>query len=129
MAMIEGMDYVVRQVGWLTGDIDALVQCDEDGLYNIYVNENLSPEAAREAVSHELAHIKRDDMFNPLPIIAVEGLRREKKRTADPGEPESQDWLLAWAHRALAMLGKPQRRRRKGNLPEDDPFLPRPFWR
>ena len=57
--MIEGMDYVVRPVGWLTGDIHAMVRCDEDGVYNIYVNENLSPEARDEAVSHELAHIER----------------------------------------------------------------------
>lgn len=77
MAMIEGMDYVVRLVGWLTGDIDALVQCDEDGLYIIFINENLAPEAARKAMSHELEHIERDDMFNPLPISAVESLRLE----------------------------------------------------
>ena len=72
--LIEGMDYTVRLVPWLSGDIPAMVTPDKDGHCSIYINENLSHEARLEALKHELRHIERDDFYNAAPIEAVEGL-------------------------------------------------------
>ncbi len=37
---------------------------DEDGNFNIYINECLSEEAKRKSLDHETLHIKRDDFIS-----------------------------------------------------------------
>ncbi len=43
--------------------VNAVVLVDENGDYNIYVNENLSFEEARRAYKHEIEHIRRKHLF------------------------------------------------------------------
>lgn len=64
-------EYIVRIVP-LPGCVNGVVRLSEDGFYNVYINANLSPEAQRRAVLHELRHIARDDFYNALPIEEVE---------------------------------------------------------
>lgn len=34
---------------------------DSEGNYNVYINENMSPEMQRKTYNHEITHIKRND--------------------------------------------------------------------
>ena len=47
--------------------VKAFTKQDEDGTYNIYVNDLLSEEAAREALEHEYDHIVNDDLIKEIP--------------------------------------------------------------
>lgn len=43
-----------------------------DGCYNIYINAKLSLEMQRAALTHELAHVERDDIYRtdePLSVV------------------------------------------------------------
>ncbi len=71
MKLCEG-EYSVYLVPF-PGSLAAAVRLSEDGTYpSIYINIQLSPEARRRALSHELNHIDQDDFYNDLPIEAVE---------------------------------------------------------
>ncbi len=41
----------------------AMTILDENGDYNIYVNQDLSPEALENALCHEMLHINRGDFL------------------------------------------------------------------
>lgn len=41
----------------------AMTILDENGDYNIYINQDLSPAALENAMRHEMLHIKRGDFF------------------------------------------------------------------
>jgi len=69
--LIEGMDYVVRMMS-LPGDIHAAVTFDNDGRANIYVNTDMSPEAQRRALDHEMTHVARDDLYSHMTIRDAE---------------------------------------------------------
>ena len=57
----------------------------QDGHYNIYINENLSEAAQREALEHELRHVEGGDFEPEKPLEAVELYAAAKKET--PLEP------------------------------------------
>ena len=65
--------YTVRLVK-LPGDIHGAVRLSEDGFINIYINDQLSPDAQRKAFEHELRHISNNDFYNDKPIQEIEGL-------------------------------------------------------
>ena len=65
------IDFAVRMVN-LPGAIRGAVRMSDDGFMNIYINDNLSPEAKQATLEHELNHIKRDDFYNGKPIEDVE---------------------------------------------------------
>ena len=64
-------EYVVRLIN-LPGDIKGVVRLSDDGFANIYINDQLSPEARRLAFEHETRHIDRDDFYNSEPIQKIE---------------------------------------------------------
>lgn len=68
--MIDG-EYAVRLVK-LPGDVRGVVRLSEDGFANIYINDQLSPEARRMTFEHERTHIESDDFYNSKPIQDIE---------------------------------------------------------
>ena len=69
--MIDG-EYIVRMVN-LPGDIHGAVRLSEDGFANIYINDQLSPQARKKAFDHETKHIANDDFYNDKAINEIEG--------------------------------------------------------
>ena len=65
-------DEAVRMVN-LPGTIHGAVRISEDGFANIYINDQLSPQARRKAYDHERKHIDNDDFYNDEPIQKIEG--------------------------------------------------------
>ena len=70
--MIDG-EYAVRLLN-LPGDVSGVVRLSEDGFANIYINDQLSPQAKRKAFDHEARHIDNDDFFSEKPIQEIEGI-------------------------------------------------------
>lgn len=64
-------EYVVRLVN-LPGDIGGAVRLSEDGFANIYINDQLSDKAKKEAYIHEAMHMKNNDFYNDRPISEIE---------------------------------------------------------
>lgn len=48
---------------------------DGNGFYNVYINAKLSEEAQKQALEHELTHIKRNDFYSFEPIQAIENFK------------------------------------------------------
>lgn len=69
--MIDG-EFVVRLVN-LPGDIGGAVRLSDDGFANIYINDQMSPNARRKAFDHEMRHIENNDFYNDKPIQEIEG--------------------------------------------------------
>jgi hypothetical protein len=69
--MIDG-EFIVRMIN-LPGDIHGAVRLSEDGFANIYINDQLAPDARRRAFDHEMKHIINGDFYNGKPIQEVEG--------------------------------------------------------
>ncbi len=55
------MDEIFTRLIKLPTRIKGYTAIDNDGNYNIYLNENLSSEQQRLTYLHEMAHIKRGD--------------------------------------------------------------------
>lgn len=72
MKFYEG-EYAVRMVPF-PGDIYGCVKLTRDGtdFPNIYINDQLSPDARRRAYDHEMRHLENDDFYNDRPIDDVE---------------------------------------------------------
>ena len=68
--MIDG-EYAVRLLN-LPGDVSGVVRLSEDGFANIYINDQLSPQAKRMAFDHEARHIENDDFYNSESIRDIE---------------------------------------------------------
>lgn len=45
---------------------------DEDGIYNVYVNDDLDPDAQDRAIQHELEHIRRGHLESDRPVADLE---------------------------------------------------------
>ena len=56
------------------GDIHGVVKLTQDGTNypNVYINDQLSPQARRRAFLHEMGHLENDDFYNGKPIDEVE---------------------------------------------------------
>ena len=52
--------------------VHGLVTPNDDGTYNIYLNENLPEEARRRYLSQELAHISGDHLYDDRPVEELE---------------------------------------------------------
>lgn len=135
MTLIEGSDYIIRSVPWLTGDLPALVSVDEDGFYSIYVNDALCPQAQREAADHELQHITRDDFFNDLSIRVVEGQavpepvgKAETKPTPEEIEAALRAWAAEWVRLKIAEIENRGKRKKRRRPADDDAPLPPAIW-
>lgn len=69
--MLTDGDYCVRMIG-LPGDIGGATRLSEGDYANVYINDQLSPQAKRRVFLHEIRHIERNDFFNGLSIEEVE---------------------------------------------------------
>jgi len=72
MKLLEG-EYAVRMVNF-PGDMHGCVRLTSDGseFPNIYINDQLAPEAKRKAFDHEIRHLENDDFYNDRTIQEVE---------------------------------------------------------
>lgn len=52
--------------------IKAFVLPDEEGDYNIYINEYLSEDAKRKSLAHELRHIAQGDCYSDKSAREIE---------------------------------------------------------
>lgn len=66
------MENEIVRLAPLPPKVNAVVLVDENGDYNIYVNENLSYDEARRAYKHELEHIRRNHLFVDKSVEACE---------------------------------------------------------
>ena len=58
--LIEGVDYLIRQLGGLNSKIKGFICEDADGVYNIYVNKDHTREQQMQTIKHELEHIENE---------------------------------------------------------------------
>lgn len=140
--LIEGMDYTVRLAPWLTGDVPALVSEDEDGHYNIYINEKLAPHAKLESYLHEIEHCEKNDFHSDrtiyevehaaLPVIPVAEeppVEVTNRATAEEVDAALRAWAQEWVRQKVAEIEA--QARRKPRFPPrgwDDPDLPPPIF-
>lgn len=66
------MENEIVRLAPLPPKVNAVVLVDENGDYNIYVNEKLSFEEARRAYKHEIEHIRKNHLFVDKPVEACE---------------------------------------------------------
>lgn len=66
------MENEIVRLAPLPPRVNAVVLVDENGDYNIYVNQCLSFEEARRAYKHELEHIRKNHLFIDKPVEKCE---------------------------------------------------------
>jgi hypothetical protein len=64
-------DYFVRYIT-LPPKVPAAVVCNNDGTFDIYINELLSDAQREKALKHEIDHIKEDHFYSDQPIGELE---------------------------------------------------------
>lgn len=64
-------DYIIRYI-WFPSRVKALTTIDEDGRYNIYVNESLCFNQQQITIRHELEHIKNGDFDSYCDVAELE---------------------------------------------------------
>lgn len=62
-----GTNIFVRMIP-LPKAIRAVVLPNDDGTFDIYINETLPEEIQNKALEHELEHIRRDHLYNDDPV-------------------------------------------------------------
>lgn len=67
------MGEVFVRIKKLPYHIRAFVMPDEEGDYNVYINEHLSEEAQKEALAHEMRHIATGDCYSVSEVCRLEG--------------------------------------------------------
>ena len=70
--MGDAMDDVIIRVIPLPDRTRGLVLDDENGDYNIYVNDSLAYEEQRNTVNHELTHIRRNHLHCDIDVMTAE---------------------------------------------------------
>lgn len=64
-------DFCVRIMD-LPPSVKGVLQFDETGFANIYINAHMSSDEQKKALKHELEHLKRNDAYNTDSISAIE---------------------------------------------------------
>ena len=54
------MEYCIRYID-LPLNVKGMTVEDDNGFFNVYINQNLSVEQQEDAIRHELTHINRGD--------------------------------------------------------------------
>ena len=60
-------DIIVRHVDMPTA-VRGMTTLDEDGNYNVYINDRLSHDMRVETFKHEMMHVERDDHHRHIGI-------------------------------------------------------------
>ena len=58
----------VRLIRFPSTAVRAVTLPNDDGTFDIYINERLPEELRREALEHELKHIRKDHFYNDDPV-------------------------------------------------------------
>lgn len=66
------MEHEILRLAPLPARVNAVTVVDNNGDFNIYVNEALSIEEQRRAYKHELEHIRRNHLFVNMPVAECE---------------------------------------------------------
>lgn len=66
------MEHEILRLAPLPARVNAVTVVDDNGDFNIYVNENLSIEEQRRAYKHELEHIRQNHLFINKPVEECE---------------------------------------------------------
>lgn len=78
--MIEGQDYFVRRVRFPNTANWAAVTPNDDGTFDIYINDALDDEKQVAAFLHELAHLERDHFYVCACAAACERQIEDRKK-------------------------------------------------
>ena len=68
-------EVIVRTIDMPT-DIKGMTILDEDGNYNIYINDRLSYDMRLQVYEHELTHVGRSDHYRDIDIQLKENIER-----------------------------------------------------
>ena len=122
-------EIIVRQVDMPT-DIKGMTVLDDDGNYNIYINDRLSHDMREKVYQHELTHIERGDHYRdanifeketfpvtaptiankaPKPVLTDE---ERRKRRADRRFKEMMRAIRAERHELWLNMNFPRQRKR-----------------
>lgn len=66
------MEHEILRLAPLPARVNAVTVVDDNGDFNIYVNEQLSIEEQRRAYKHELEHIRQNHLFINKPVEECE---------------------------------------------------------
>ena len=69
--LIENQDYVIRYVPFPNCGVDGAVISHPD-LPCIYINSRVCPKRQREALLHELDHLKNEDLYSDVSAAEIE---------------------------------------------------------
>lgn len=58
----------VRLIRFPSTAVRAVTLPNDDGTFDIYINERLPEELRQEALEHELKHIRKDHFYNDDPV-------------------------------------------------------------
>lgn len=64
-------DIYVRYVA-LPYKTEAVVLPNDDTTFDIYINTQISQKKQKEALKHEIRHIKKDHLYNEDPVVINE---------------------------------------------------------
>lgn len=81
---------IIRVVKFPTNSAKAFYLVDEDGNYNIYINETLDEPSREEALKHELWHIKNHDEERKEDIQRIEEVAHNRSKEIAIGEMASE---------------------------------------
>lgn len=74
MTLVENQDYFVRVVPFPVNSVGGMVMPNPDGSFSIYINSNLSQERQKQALDHELDHIRNNDFYNGKLLQEIENI-------------------------------------------------------
>ena len=70
--LIEGMDYIIREVDFGTTVVDGAVMSSPDGVAIIWINARVCPKRKVDALDHELEHLANDDLYSERSVEEIE---------------------------------------------------------
>ena len=70
--MIEGIDYFVRMVRFPNNSTPGQIWLNEDGTFDIYLDERLSDDERVRVFLHELGHIECNHFWSQKNILEIE---------------------------------------------------------
>ena len=103
------MDEIITRVVDMPTEIKGITILDDEGNYNVYINDRLSHDMRHEVYEHEIAHIKRNDFHRDVDIRVKEQDEvantnaTTKKPDYQPTEHEKLKWKKAqrnWKRRS-----------------------------
>ena len=71
MAMMNENDIVIRLIK-LPGAVRGYTCPSFDGVYNVYINQNLPLEMRNQVIRHEIDHIRKNDFWSERNVIDLE---------------------------------------------------------